>query len=660
MSQRSTTQSALAVVAGQLEERLRTSKGKPGRFEIPSLWIDGKASSREAGRKVKVNPYQFALDKVREILDSGCRKRVRGIGTSRRCQHTGGEWSMDAVVYNVFVRTTTAFDHNCNGKLDLPVNDCGFRETGTFLKSIALLPYIKGLGANTVHLLPTTAIGRDGSKGTVGSPYAIRNPYELDENQCEPSLGLDVKTEFKAFVEAAHLLGLRVVVEFVFRTSAKDGDWIKEHPDWYYWIKDSVEDRLVGSFNELQYGSPIFTEEELARIHRKVDGNDFGDLPSPHPEYKTMFTETPAVVEKMNGRYVGTLRDGTRVRIPGAFADWPPDDTQPPWNDVTYLKLYDHPEFNYIGYNTVRMYDSQLAKPEHVNRPLWQKIIDIIPYYQREFGINGVMIDMGHALPPTLLQAIEEEARRHNPDFAFWEENFSLTIQSREQGYNAAIGYCWSDQHHPDKFRRLLMRLSTEGVPIPFFATPESHNTPRAAARKGGTTYSKLSWAINNFLPAIPFVHSGFELGEEYPINTGLDFTVDELERLPSDQLPLFSEYAYNWLNKNQFVHWVAKVSRLRAAYQKIVTDQSPKTFQLLETGNTNIIAFVRVAGHKGRKESICVVANMNCMDAERTVLTVPTRKRIIVDKLSSARWKVQSAKCKIELKAGQCVVAQL
>lgn len=300
----------------------------------------------------------------------------------------------------------------------------------------------QGLGANTVHLLPITAIGRDGSKGTLGSPYAIRNPYELDENQCEPSLGLDVKTEFKAFVEAAHLLGLRVVVEFVFRTSAKDGDWIKEHPDWYYWIKDSVEDRLVGSFNELQYGSPIFTEEELARIHRKVDGNDFGDLPSPHPEYKTMFTETPAVVEKMNGRYVGTLRDGTRVRIPGAFADWQPDDTQPPWNDVTYLKLYDHPEFNYIGYNTVRMYDSQLAKPEHVNRPLWQKIIDIIPYYQREFGIDGVMIDMGHALPPTLLQAIEEEARRHNPDFAFWEENFSLTIRSREQGYNAAVGYC--------------------------------------------------------------------------------------------------------------------------------------------------------------------------------------------------------------------------
>ena len=143
------------------------------------------------------------------------------------------------MIYNVCVRTHgAAFDHNGNGELDLPVNSEGFRETGTFLKAMAMLPYIKRLGANTVHLLPITSIGHDGNKGTLGSPYAIRNPYELDETLGEPSLGLDVKTECKAFVEAAHRLGLRVVVEFVFRTAAKDGDWVKEHPEWLYWIKE--------------------------------------------------------------------------------------------------------------------------------------------------------------------------------------------------------------------------------------------------------------------------------------------------------------------------------------------------------------------------------------------------------------------------------------
>ena len=66
----------------------------------------------------------------------------------------------------------------------------GWRETGTFLKAITLLPFIRSLGCNTVHLLPITAIGRDGHKGNLGSPFAIRDPYALDEGLSEPALGL--------------------------------------------------------------------------------------------------------------------------------------------------------------------------------------------------------------------------------------------------------------------------------------------------------------------------------------------------------------------------------------------------------------------------------------------------------------------------------------
>ena len=81
------------------------------------------------------------------------------------------------------------------------------------------------------------------------------------------------------------------------------------------------------------------------------------------------------MVKKEEGRYIGTLADGTRLRIPGAFADWPPDDNQPPWGDVTYLRMYTHPDFNYIGYNTIRMYDTRLTQAEYVNRPLWDRIV---------------------------------------------------------------------------------------------------------------------------------------------------------------------------------------------------------------------------------------------------------------------------------------------
>jgi hypothetical protein len=72
-----------------------------------------------------------------------------------------------------------AFDHDGDGVLSsapgLP------RETGTFLKTIALLPYVRSLGCNVLHLLPIASIGQDGRKGALGSPYAMRDPYDLDE-----------------------------------------------------------------------------------------------------------------------------------------------------------------------------------------------------------------------------------------------------------------------------------------------------------------------------------------------------------------------------------------------------------------------------------------------------------------------------------------------
>jgi len=96
------------------------------------------------------------------------------------------------------------------------------------MKALAMLPYIKKLGANTVHLLPITAIGHDGNKGTLGSPYAIRNPYELDENLAEPALGLDAKTEFKAFAEVLQRGGIIKAIRVDRDLSRKDLDNLNE------------------------------------------------------------------------------------------------------------------------------------------------------------------------------------------------------------------------------------------------------------------------------------------------------------------------------------------------------------------------------------------------------------------------------------------------
>lgn len=632
-------------------ENLLHHKGKWSRYSVPNLWIPDKQCTSKLQR-IKINPPSFFLNAFDFII---CQKHSP-IPKSAAGEH-GGEWTRGAVIYNMFVRTTCAFDHNENGKLDLPCNAEGWRETGTFLKATAILPYIKSLGVNTIHLLPITSIGSDGNKGTLGSPYAIKNPYELDPNLHEPNAGLGVDEEFKLFVQSAHHLGIRVVVEFVFRTSSKDADWVKEHPEWFYWIFEKIKDRKAHGRNEKEYGNPIFKEEELKKIYADVNNGRHNDLIPPHKIYRDMFTiaPKPEKIRIENGRYIGTLDDGTRIRIPGAFADWPPEDTQPAWGDVTYFKMYDHPDFNYIAYNTIRMYDSRLAKSENVNKSLWEKIAEIIPHYQHAFGIDGVMIDMGHALPMDLKQDMIRRARVIDPDFAFWDENFEVNEKSVHEGYNAVVGYQWIDQHKPEKYRKLLKRFSDEEYPIPFFATPESHNTPRTASRDGGITYSKYCWVLSNFIAAIPFIHSGFEIGETLPINTGLDFTEEDLKKYSPYKLPLFSENAFDWFNQNQFIDWIKKVVAIRRKYQKLISDSSPQSFVWFETEQKGLIAFKRRSD--AFNYQLLIIANSNIENKIDFNLKIETKKKSLDDLLSGKTFIIEQNTLTGRLNPGQVCV---
>ncbi|NDJ78944.1 MAG: alpha-amylase [Chloroflexi bacterium] len=573
-------------------------------YHVPGLWVDPYTTEPQAHT---VNPYDFYAEKLQTILDGKPQPIIQGSG--------GGSWTQHAIIYNLFPRVTAAYDHAHDDNLSLEPSADGWRETGTLLKAIALLPYIHSLGVNTVHLLPITSVGQDGKKGTLGSPYGIRNAYVLDHNLAEPALGLDVDTLFAGFVEAAHRLGLRVVMEFVLRTASKDADWIGEHPEWFYWIREDVLDREPGSDDPEAYGNPIFPPDDLYRVKEFVERGEFSELPLPPDSYRELFTipPRPDQVHLMDGRWVGVLDDGTRVRIPGAFSDWPPDDNQPPWTDVTYLRMYDHPEFNFIAYSTIRMYDERLAQPENIVRDLWDAIEGVIPHYQEQFGIDGVMIDMGHALPMALKQRIVSRARTINSDFAFWDENFNIGQQSVDEGYNAVMGYMVFDMSDPGKFRDFLGRLSREQMPLPFFATPENHNTPRAADHPHALEYVHYALAVSMVVPGIPFIHSGFELMETKPINTGLGFTDEMIEANPSETLPLFSEWAFDWTRPHNLTGSVRYALEIRQRYADLLANPDPGTFIVGYSDNPHFIVVVR----QDEENTVVVVASSNMATTE-------------------------------------------
>lgn len=630
-----------------LEEKLENLKIKTDYREdyyIPTLWL----GENKIEKQVKVNPYEFFLRQIEKI------KKI----SKKKKKQLPEKWSNHSIIYNLFVRYTTAFDHNCDGKIEISNSSEKFKESGTFLKSIALLPYLYSLGINTIYLLPITSIGKDRCKGQLGSPYAVKNPFKIDETLSEDILDLDIDVQFKAFIESAHLLNMKVVLEFALRTASVDSDLALTRPHWFYWIRADIETRPEGSKDETKYGPPFFSNTQLKEIRNKVASEDFSNLPEPTLLYKSMFCEVPKQVEVINGRIIGTTLLGEKCIIPSAFADWPPDDTQPVWSDVTYLRLYNHSDFNYIAYNTIRMFDKKLAQRENAVEDLWESIANIIPHYQKEFNIDGVMIDMGHALPEELRRSVIEKAKQINPNFVFWEENFSLNNKSVEDGYEAVVGYLPFDEHNPFKMKELLINLSVNGTPIPFFATPETHNTPRSAMRAGSVKFSQLCWAINCFIPALPFVLSGFELGEKQPINTGLGFSIENLQKYPQVSLPLFSVSSLNWESELEWSELLSKIVSLRNELLPIDENFNCGNLIYIDVENSDIIAFLRKTNTK--RKHIVFIGNLNAEKSNQFVFKIPFKAKKIICRISNRFFLLKNDEIQLKLEPMEFILGEL
>ncbi len=609
-------------------------------YRVPTLWSGTSKGAEE------VNPaiyYGHILEKILSNIPAN--PSLSG----------SGDWKNAAVVYNLFIRLTTAFDHNGDGAISAEPLESGFRETGTLLKAIALLPYIKNLGVNTLYLLPVTEIGIESRKGSLGSPYAIKNPHKLDPLLNEPVLGLSAETLLKAFVEAAHLLEMHVVLEFVFRTTAIDSSWIQVHPDWFYWLKKHEDHNA--------FGRPHFDHGTLGRIYEQVERHEMQNLPAPSSDYREQFVAQPVTVHEESGKICGTTADGTPCSIASAFSDWPPDDQQPAWSDVTYLKMHTHEAFNYMAYNTIRMYDSALDNPETFNSSLWDEIAGIIPFYEEAYQIDGAMIDMGHALPTVLKQAIVRNAREKRPDFAFWDENFNPSPEIRNEGFNAVLGSLPFVIHDIVFIRGLLNHLNRTGVALPFFGTGENHNTPRVCFRyprqEAGRNFSTFIFTLSAVLPAIPFLQSGMELCEWHPVNLGLNFTDEDRSLYPPETLPLFSTFAYDWEKSNDLAPlngYIAKILEIRARYLDLLLCGEAGSMTIPYTSEADIFAVMRNSAGK----TLLFIGNSNLYNNRSGFLEFSMESCELHDLISEQPQAIREHRLQVNCKPGECMIFEL
>lgn len=116
------------------------------------------------------------------------------------------EWTKDAVLYQINTRQ--------------------FTPEGTFRAAERELPRLKALGVDILWLMPVHPIGEKHRKGTLGSPYSVRDYYGVN-----PEFG--TKADLKHFVDAAHAQGMHVILDWVANHTAWDNPLMTQHPDWY-------------------------------------------------------------------------------------------------------------------------------------------------------------------------------------------------------------------------------------------------------------------------------------------------------------------------------------------------------------------------------------------------------------------------------------------
>jgi glycosidase len=159
-------------------------------------------------------------------------------------------WLRQGVVYEIFPRN--------------------FSREGNFNGITARLDELKDLGVNILWIMPIHPTGEKMRKGTLGSPYVVRDYYAIN-----PDYGTE--QDFKRVISEAHKRGLKVILDIVPNHTAWDSV-LMAHPEFY---KQDSAGRVLPPVSErtavagLNYSNPRLREYMIGMLKHWVDPATF-------------------------------------------------------------------------------------------------------------------------------------------------------------------------------------------------------------------------------------------------------------------------------------------------------------------------------------------------------------------------------------------------
>ena len=144
------------------------------------------------------------------------------------------DWVRDGVIYEIYPRA--------------------FSQQGNFDAITARLDELKDLGVTILWLMPIHPIGQEKKKGTIGSPYAVRDYYAIN-----PDYG--TAEDLKRFVREAHARGLKVIIDIVANHTSWDSVLMK-HPEFY---KRDAQGKITYPYDWYDIAALNYGSQELRR-----------------------------------------------------------------------------------------------------------------------------------------------------------------------------------------------------------------------------------------------------------------------------------------------------------------------------------------------------------------------------------------------------------
>lgn len=121
-------------------------------------------------------------------------------------QVTEPEWAPQSVLYECNVRQ--------------------FSAQGNLAGVTREIPRLKDLGIDVLWLMPIFPIGQERRKGTLGSPYSVRDYYAVNSD-------FGTREDLKKLIGTAHAQNIKVILDWVPNHTSWDAVWKTKHPEYY-------------------------------------------------------------------------------------------------------------------------------------------------------------------------------------------------------------------------------------------------------------------------------------------------------------------------------------------------------------------------------------------------------------------------------------------